>query len=211
MLPQAHAATTFEQFLDFNIRKGTVVNLMFEHRLFGLVDILRKIAVPLSLQDVPHELVGDLALLLHVEEKDPAQSMLTRDVDLMIRRPDLSQVIEIAESAGFRFRHAAGVDMLLFGESGTANAVHLLFSGEKVRPAQAAPNPDIAPVRKLVHGEAFAVIPLSDLLRMKLSSWRLKDQVHVQVMDATGLITAEIQASLPPELQQRLQYVRETE
>jgi hypothetical protein len=46
---------------------------------------------------------------------------------------------------------------------------------------------------------------------MKLSSWRLKDQVHVQVMDAAGLITPAVQSSLTESLQARLQHVRETE
>jgi hypothetical protein len=55
-----------------------------------------------------------------------------------------------------------------------------------VRPAQATPNPDISPVQKEVHGEQVPVIPVADLLRMKLSSWRLKDQVHVQVWMPPG-------------------------
>ena len=87
----------------------------------------------------------------------------------------------------------------------------MLFSGEKVGPSQATPNPDISPVQKLVLGEQVAVIPIADLLRMKLSSWRLKDQVHVQVMDAAGLITPVVESSLPENLKARLQHVRETE
>jgi hypothetical protein len=45
---------------------------------------------------------------------------------------------------------------------------------------------------------------------MKLSAWRLKDQVHVQGIDAAGLITPEIESGLPPALRARLQQVRET-
>ena len=203
---------SFERFLQSTAEKGEVVNLVFEQRLFDLVGVLHKIAGPLSAHNIPHELVGGLAVLIHVEESDPTHSMLTRDVDLMIRRSDMDQVLRIAEECGFRFRHAAGVDMLLYGDSGSAkNAVHLLFSGEKVRPNQATPNPEISPVRKLVLGEQVAVIPIADLLRMKLSSWRLKDQVHVQVMDAAGLITPVVQSSLPESLKARLRHVRETE
>ena len=33
----------------------------------------------------------------------------------MIRRDDLQRVITVAETNGFRFRHAAGIDMLLYG------------------------------------------------------------------------------------------------
>lgn len=136
--------------------------------------------------------------------------MLTRYVDLMIRRSDIGRVIGIAECCGFKFRQAAGVDMLLHGDT-TKTPIHLLFSGEKVRPTQAAPNPDIRPVQISVHGESVAVISLADLLRMKLSSWRLKDQVHIQGMDAAGLITTEVEDTVSQELRGRLRYVRETD
>ena len=92
-------------------------------------------------------------MLVHVEEADPAQSMLTRDVDLMIRRSDLDRVLEIAEQHGFHFRHAGGLDMLLYGGSTSArNAVRLIFSGE--------PNPGISPERKQILGKDVHVIPL---------------------------------------------------
>lgn len=46
------------------------------------------------------------------------------------------------------------------------------------------------------------------MVRMKLSSFRLKDQVDVQAMDAAGLITAEVERSLGANLTARLQQVR---
>jgi hypothetical protein len=102
--------------------------------------------------------------------------------------------------------------MLLYGDTDSArNAVHLVFSGEKVRPNQATPNPRIAPEKKRIHGGDVMVIPVADLVRMKLSSFRDKDRVHVRSMDAAGLITPEVEAGLPPELLARLQHVRETE
>jgi hypothetical protein len=203
---------TFEQFIQETARKGEVVNLMFEERLFDLVGILHKITDPLMAASVPHELIGGLAVLIHVEEADPTHSVLTRDVDLMIRRSDLEKVKEIAARHSFRFRHAAGVDMLLYGASDSAkNAVHLLFSGEKVRPNQAAPNPPIQPESKAIHGRDVFVIPVADLVSMKLSSYRDKDRVHVRSMDAAGLITPKIATGLPDELQARLRFTRETE
>jgi hypothetical protein len=208
---------TFEQFLHSTAEEGDAVNLVFEQRLFDLVGVLHKIAGPLAAGHVPHELVGGLAVLIHVEEADPAHSMLTRDVDLMIRRSGIARVIGIAEGCGFKFRHAADpparaarLDMLLHGDS-AKTPIQWLFSGEKVRPAQATSNPDIRPVQKAIHGESVAVISLADLLRMKLSSWRLKDHVHIQVMDAAGLITTEVESTLSEELRGRLRYVRETD
>jgi hypothetical protein len=203
---------TFEQFLSDAAAKGGAVNLVFEERLFRLVGILHKITGPLMADGVAHELIGGLAVLVHVEAADPEHSVLTRDVDLMIRRADLARVQEIAARHGFRFRHSAGLDRLLYGEGDRArNAVHLLFSGEKVRANQAAPNPEIRPERKSVLGEDVFVIPVADLARMKLSAFRDKDRVHIRSMDAAGLITPRIEEALGPELRARLQHVRDTE
>jgi len=47
---------------------------------------------------------------------------------------------------------------------------------------------------------------------MKLTSYRLKDRVHIQDMDAVGLITSEVIAGLLPEvLRARLREVRAAE
>jgi hypothetical protein len=203
---------TFEQFLRTAAAEGEAVNTLFEERLFDLVGVLHKIAQVLSEADVPYELIGGLAVLVHVEEVNPELTTLTRDVDLMIRREDLERIQEATAVHGFRFRHSAGVDMLLYGSTDRArNAVHLIFSGELVRPNQAAPNPPIAPEKKRIHGGEVMVIPVADLVRMKLSSYRLKDQVHIKSMDAAGLITPEVEAKLPAELSVRLRHVRETE
>src|SRR5580658_982861 len=203
---------TFAQFLADAARKGEAVNTLFEERLFDLVGILHKIAHTLADEGIPYELIGGLAVLVHVEEANPEYTTLTRDVDLMIQREDLERVKEAAAAHGFRFRHTAGVDMLMYGQTDSArNAVHLIFSGEMVRPNQAAPNPPIAPERKRIHGGGVMVIPVADLVRMKLSSFRDKDRVHVRGMDAAGLITPEVEAKLPGGLSTRLQHVRETE
>jgi hypothetical protein len=104
------------------------------------------------------------------------------------------------------------MDMLLHGEADSAiNAVHLIFSGEKVRPNQTTPDPPIAPVKKRILSEDVLVIPVADLLRMKLSAFRDKDRVHVRSLDAAGLITPGIDEKLPGELSARLRQVRETE
>jgi len=203
---------TLTELLHETADRGEAVNLMFEQRLFDLAGILHKITGPLMAAAVPHELIGGLAVLVHVEEANPEHTTLTRDVDLMIRRADLDRVTEIAARHGFRFRHTAGLDMLLYGDTTSArNAVHLLFSGEKVRPNQATPNPPIQPEKKSLLGEDVFIIPVADLVRMKLSAYRDKDRVHIRSMDAAGLITAAAEGALPAELQSRLQHIRETE
>jgi hypothetical protein len=203
---------TFAQFLADAARNGEAVNTLFEERLFDLVGILHKVTDALAAENIPHELIGGLAVLIHVEEAGPTHTTLTRDVDLMVYRSDLERIQKAAAKSDFRFRHAAGVDMLLYGSTESAkNAVHLIFSGEKVRPNQATPNPSIHPEVKTIHGREVFVIPLADLVRMKLSSYRDKDRVHIRSMDAAGLIKPEIEKTLAKELQSRLQHIRETE
>lgn len=205
-------AVTFAEWLIEAAGRGEVVNTLFEERLFELVGILHRISGTLEAGRIPHEVIGGLAVLLHVEEANPEHATLTRDVDIMVRREDLDRVKQAAEQAGFRFRHTAGVDMLLFGPTESArNAVHLVFSGETVRPSQLLPNPPLAPEKKLVNGREVMVIPLVDLVRMKLSAYRLKDQVHVKALDAAGLITPAVESALTPELAARLEHVRQAE
>ena len=203
---------TFSEFLGDAASKGEFVNVLFEERVFELIGTLQKLSVPLEQAGVPHELVGGLAVFLHVENADSTHSSLTRDIDVMIRREDLPRVVAIAEKHGFRFRHSAGLDMLLYGETNRArNAVHLLFSGEKVKAAQLEAHPSIRPVRAGLHGQDFLVIPVTDLVRMKLSSNRDKDRVHIRGMDAAGLITKTVEAGLGDNLRSRLRHIRETE
>lgn len=203
---------TFAEFLGNAATKREFVNILFEERLFELIGTLQKLSLPLEQAGVQHELVGGLAVFLHVENADSTHSSLTRDVDVMIRREDLPRVVAIAEEHGFRFRHSAGLDMLLYGETNSArNAVHLLFSGEKVKPAQLEAHPGIRPVRAGIHGQDFLVIPLADLVRMKLSSYRDKDRVHVRGMDAAGLISKEVEQGLSGDMQSRLRHIRDTE
>ncbi len=203
---------TFAQFLNEAAQKGEAVNTLFEERLFDLVGVLHKIADALTADDILYAVIVGLAVLIHVEEVSPELTSLTRDVDLMVRRSDLDRIKEVAAKNGFRFRHAVGVDMLIYGSSESSrNAVHLLFSGEKVRPDYLATTPAIAPERKHIQGREVLVIPVADLVRMKLTSFRLKDQVHIKQMDAAGLLTPEVDNTLTAELAARLQQVRETE
>ena len=88
------------------------------------------------------------------------------------------------------------------------SAVHLVFAGERVRPSDPEPIPFSDPVPT---AEGVLLAPVKDLLRMKLTSFRLKDKVHIQDMDSVGLIAPEIEESLPDALRERLKEVRATE
>ncbi len=124
-------------------------------------------------------------------------------------RLDLPRIIAAAEKEGFRYKHAAGIDMLVDADQpGARSSVHLIFIGEKVRPSYLAEIPASDPVRTK---EGIWICSVADLVRMKLTSFRLKDKVHIQDLDGAGLITAEIEAALPDPLLERLREVRTLE
>jgi hypothetical protein len=161
-------------------------------------------------EQIPYEVIGGLAVLIHVEEANPELSGLTRDVDLLVQRSDLERIRLAAQAQGFRFQHTSAADMLLSSDPDSAkNAVHLIFSRESA--GYAAPAPAIDPEPKSILGKEVMVIPVPALVQMKLTSFRDKDRVHIRSLDATGLITTAVEAKLPPELLSRLTHVRQTE
>jgi Uncharacterised nucleotidyltransferase len=203
---------TFEQFLHDTVEKGGAINTLFEERLFALVGTLERIAGPLAAAKIPYEVIGGMAVMLQVNRAEPSAVRNTKDIDIMIHRADLERIKEVAQQHGFTFRHAASVDMLLpHGETKAGNAVHLVFSGEKTKASQTVPNPPVRPEHLSVHGIEVAVIPVLDLVSMKLANNRDIDRVHVRDLGSVGLITPEIEEALPPVLHARLQEIRSTE
>ncbi len=163
----------------------------------------------LTTAGVPYRIVGGLAVFIHVYERDPLRARLTSDVDAAIHRDQLPAVIDAARVAGWLYRHVGGVDMLVDAEHPKArSAVHLLYLHEKVRPEYTEAVPASPPARTR---EGVFLASVDDLVRMKLTSYRLKDRVHIQDLDAVGLITSEIEAQLPDSLKHRLAEIRQSE
>jgi hypothetical protein len=199
----------FDQYLRNTAESGGAINILFEERIFALVGILERIALPLAAAQIPWELIGGGAGMLHVDRIDNSAVRNTKDLDIMVHRADLERIRQTAKRSGFTYRRAAGLDMLMpAGEMKERNAVHLVFSGERVRPNQAVPNPALRPEYLSIHGVEVAVIPVGDLVAMKLSNNRDIDRVHVDDLDQVGLITPEVEPALPPVLQVRLQEIR---
>ena len=59
--------------------------------------------------------------------------------------------------------------------------------------------------------DGILLAPVADLVRMKLTSFRLKDKVHIIDLDSVGLITPEIEQTLTDALRDRLEQVRKEE
>ena len=52
---------------------------------------------------------------------------------------------------------------------------------------------------------------MTGLVRMKLSSNRDKDRVHIRGMDSAGLVSEAVEQELSEGLRSRLRHIRETE
>ena len=187
-----------------------MVNTFFENKVDQLFEVAGRLAKALSQAGIEYRVVGGFAAYMHVNEVEPMAARLTRDIDVAIDRADLDAIVEATRPYGFRYRHAAGVDMLVDAEAPKAHsAVHLLFVREKVRKEYEEPVPAFSPAVQYENG--VSIISVADLVKMKLTSFRDKDRVHVRDMDGVGLVTAEVEAGLSPILQERLKHIRATE
>ncbi len=157
--------------------------------------------------DVLYAIAGGNAVAAWVSRVDEAAVRNTRDVDIVLRRADLPAARAALEMAGFVYRHAAGMDMFLDGASGKArDAVHVLFAAEKVRPEYVLPAPDVLDSEET---ETFRLLSLDALVRMKLTSFRDRDRVHLRDLIEVGLVDEAWLAQVPVTLQPRLRELLE--
>jgi hypothetical protein len=176
--------------------------------MYSLINDLEKIVKALKDAGVQFEVVGGVAVNAHIVVLHRSRSFVTRDIDLLVHRTDLQRITKIAESLGASARKMMGGYTLIRPEQDLAEAVHLLFVGEKSKSTQPFPHPELHPEDKSLFGLTIPVAPIKDLLWMKLNSLRSKDLIHLETLDDVGLITPAIERELPPALQERLQQAR---
>jgi hypothetical protein len=120
----------------------------------------------------------------------------------LLRRSDFSKAIAAMARAGFIYRHVKSIDMFLDGPGAKArDAVHVIFAGEKVRPEDPAPAPDVSEAEEI---EKHRTLRLDALVRMKLTAYRDKDRMHLRDMLDVEIIDESWCARLPSELATRL-------
>ena len=166
---------------------------------------LKRAVEALERAGIAYAVVGGNAVAEWVGRVDAAAVRNTQDVDILIRRTDLDAVKAALGAAGFVFRHSSGIDMFLDGPGAKArDAVHIVFANEKVRKDSVAPAPDVTESEQ---GTTFRAISLEPLVRMKLTSYRLKDRVHLHDMADVGLIDESWPTRFLPVLADRLREV----
>ena len=166
---------------------------------------LERTATVLEAAGIPYAIIGGNAVRAWVAQADEAAVRTTRDVDILLLRADLPRAIEAMEAAGFVYRHVKSIDMFLDGPGSKArDAVRVLFAGEKVRPDDPVPAPEI---EEAVEIQKHRVVQLESLIRMKLTSFRDKDRMHLRDMLDVELIDESWRSRFPAELAARLQTI----
>src|SRR5436853_1585724 len=93
---------------------------------------LLRATAALNQAGVPYAVVGGNAVASWVATVDEGAVRNTRDVDLLVRRSDLTVITTALEGAGFVHDEVLDVVMFRDGAEGKpSGAVHLLFDGEE--------------------------------------------------------------------------------
>jgi hypothetical protein len=170
---------------------------------------LLRAAAALREAGVPYAVAGGNAVAAWVSRVDEAAVRNTRDVDILLRRQDLEAAKAALAKAGFIHRRVAslgqpgGMDVFLDGPNASVrDAIHIVPAGEKIHPSNPLPTPDVVESEE---GDAFQIVCLDALVRMKLTSFRDKDRTHLRDLIELGLVDGLWLQRLPAELRSRLE------
>ena len=165
---------------------------------------LERAAAALATAGVRYAVVGGNAVAAWVSRVEPAAVRNTRDVDILLRRADFEKAKSAMEAAGFVHRRVASLgkggtmDVFLDGpEAKVRDAVRIFLAGEQTAPELGCTET----------AENFELIPLVDLLWMKLTSFRDKDRMHLRDLAGVGLVDESWLARFPAALAERLRAI----
>ncbi len=180
----------------------------------GIEDVknrLERATAALEKLGVRYAVVGGNAVAAWVSRVDAAAVRNTRDVDIMLRREDMESARMALEAAGFVHRRvaslgkAAAMDVFLDGpDAKVRDAVHILWAGEKAVPDAIEATPELHQTEST---GGFELVLLEDLVRMKVTSFRDKDRMHLRDLLSVGLIDERWPERLSPVLAERLQMI----
>jgi len=157
---------------------------------------------------LPYAVAGGNAVALWVSRVDPSAVRNTSDIDLLVRREDIETIKTALAAADFEHRPIAGEDVFVDGPDGRPRGgIHLIYAGERVRPDEALPNPEVTDSEP---GGEFQVLKLRPLVGIKLTSYRDKDRTHLRDMLEVGLIDGSWGQYYPAVLADRLQALVDT-
>jgi hypothetical protein len=170
---------------------------------------LLRAATALRVAGIPYAVAGGNAVAAWVSRVDEAAVRNTRDVDILLRTQDLEAAKVALAAVGFIHRRVAslgqpsGMDIFLDGpEASVRDAIHVVPAGEKIHPNNPLPSPDVS---ESENADAFQLIGLDALVRMKLTSFRDKDRTHLRDLIELGLVDESWPDRVPPVIRSRLE------
>ena len=170
---------------------------------------LRRAAAALDEAGIKYAVIGGNAVAAWVARVDPGATRSTKDVDLLVDESDLPRIENVLVEAGFVREDVIGVTLFRDPDEPSVRAsIHLVWAQQKVRPQYNLPAPLVE--ESVRDPQGFNVIDLPALVRMKLTSFRDIDRVHVADMLSVGLIDETIKSGLPDELRQRLNEIEQS-
>jgi len=170
---------------------------------------LERFTGALNESGVPYAIIGGNAVSAWVSTIDQGATRATKDIDVLLRRDDLSLAGVAVDGIGMFLSEDFGKLMFLERKNPSSrHGVDVILASEPIPVNPSRIVPDLTSARRSSQG--FQVIDLPELVRMKLEANRRHDQVHIEDMLRVGLIDAKLAASLPEELLDRLRYIRDT-
>ena len=164
---------------------------------------LRKVTRALDDAGIPYAVIGGNAVAAWVSRVDPAATRATKDVDLLVRREDDQRITDIMQSLGFERHDLKRLVMFVDPEEPSRRSgVHLVWADTLIRPSYVSASPSVNESER--DPEGFTVLSLPGLVRMKLTSFRDIDRVHLADLFQVGLIDDTTVKSLPPSLRMRM-------
>ena len=147
---------------------------------------LDRCCAALEAGDVPYALIGGNAVAAWVATVDDGAVRATRDVDLLLQEEDLERATAVLAAVGFERDRLMEVTVFLDGPDGKpSQGIHILFAGQKVNDSYTSASPTVEQFKEI---DDKRVVKLEELVRMKLNSYRRKDQTHLLDMIGVGLI-----------------------
>ena len=152
---------------------------------------------------IPYAVIGGNAVAAGVATRDDGAVRNTRDVNLLLREEDLDRATEALREVGFQRDAVMDVTVFLDGPDGKpSQGIHILLANRKVKESYASTSPD---VDQSIEIDRKQIVQLSELVRMKLNSYRDKDRTHLRDMIGVGLIDETWPSQYESPLDERLQ------
>lgn len=158
---------------------------------------------------IPYAVVGGNAVAAWVATVDEDAVRATKDVDLLLRRSDITAATQALTALDLERVEVLGVTMFVDRKRPSPKkGVHIVFANEKVHGHYEHAAPDTAQSVRAPAG--FMVIDLRSLLEMKLQAFRDIDRVHVRDLLSVQLLTDPLIDDVPSDLRKRLHEIRKT-